>query len=466
MKIEQMYTGCLAQAAYYIESNGEVAIIDPLRETEPYIEKATASGASIKYIFETHFHADFVTGCVTLAEKTGAQIVYGPTAAPEYSITQATDGELFQLGAVQIKAIHTPGHTQESTTYMVIDESGNNHALFTGDTLFLGDVGRPDLSVKSDKSKEDLARDLYDSLYNKLVPLSDDLIVYPGHGAGSACGKNMSKETVGTLGQQKEENYALANLTEEDFVEQVTKGLSAPPQYFPKNAALNKQGAGAGPVLAEVPSIDVHDLEQVVHDGNVIILDTRTVAEFGMGHIPKSINFPLNGQFASWVGTLVTDLSQKIVLVANDGEVEDSVKRLARVGYDSIVGIVAGGFSAWQESGNPVGTIEVTSPAAFAEIAESVQVIDVRNRQEWKSQHLKSKNVVNIPLEELSNHMHEISEDTTYYLHCAGGYRSMIAASILQSRGYTNLVNVNGGFNGIVQAGAPVTDYVCPTTLV
>ncbi|MGL1936847.1 MAG: rhodanese-like domain-containing protein [Fibrobacterales bacterium] len=466
MKIEQIYTGCLAQAAYYIESKGEVAIIDPLRESELYIQKSQQNNAAIKYVFETHFHADFVTGCVALAEKTGAAIVYGPGATPEYAITVAQDGEEFLLGDITIRAIHTPGHTLESTTYMVIDEAGKEHALFTGDTLFLGDVGRPDLSVKSDKTVEDLASDLYESLYTKIMPLADELIVYPGHGAGSACGKNMSKETIGTLGQQKRENYALAHLSKEDFITQVTTGLTKPPQYFPKNALLNKQGVAESIALSDIPKISASDVEQVLHQESALLIDSRTVAAYGAGHIPKSVNFPLNGQFATWVGTLVPNLNQKIVVVAEPGEEENTLMRLARVGYDTVIGIVEGGFPTWQASGNPVEEIPMVSAEEFAQIATKKPVLDVRNTSEYISQHVDSPLVSNIPLDQLSERMGEVDTDKKIYVHCAGGYRSMIGVSMLKARGYHNLVNVNGGFNGIMAAGVPVTAYVCPSTIV
>ncbi|MGL1900610.1 MAG: MBL fold metallo-hydrolase [Fibrobacterales bacterium] len=466
MKIEQIYTGCLAQAAYYIESKGEVAIIDPLRESDPYIQKAEQNCATIKYVFETHFHADFVTGCVALAEKTGADIIYGPGAAPEYAITVAQDGEEFKLGDILIRAIHTPGHTMESTTYMVIDNTGKEHALFTGDTLFLGDVGRPDLSVKSDKTVEDLASDLYESLYTKIMPLADHLIVYPGHGAGSACGKNMSKETVGTLGQQKKENYALANLSKDDFITQVTTGLTKPPQYFPKNAVLNKQGVAESATLAEIPTIPVSEVEQVLHQESALLIDSRVVSAYGSGHIPKSVNFPLNGQFATWVGTLVPELNQKIVVVAEPGEEESTLLRLARVGYDTVIGIVEGGFEGWKTSGNPVDEIPMVSAEEFAKVATTEPVLDVRNPSEYISQHVDSAFVTNIPLDHLSERMAEIDTQKTIYVHCAGGYRSMIGVSMLKARGYHNLINVNGGFNSIMGAGVPVTAYVCPSTIV
>ena len=469
MKIEQIYTGCLAEAAYYIESNGEAAIIDPLREVAPYIQKAKENGARIKYILETHFHADFVSGHVDLARETGATIVYGPGSKAGFDFHQAKDGELLPLGDINIQVLHTPGHTQESTTFLLKDEMGKDHAIFSGDTLFIGDVGRPDLAVKSDLSKEDLAGMLFDSLRTKIMPLADEIIVYPGHGAGSACGKNMSKETFDTLGHQKEVNYALrAEMSKEAFIKEVTTGILPPPQYFPKNALLNKTGAEAtfDQVLQRGrAALDVQGLEQLTQQGDVLILDVRSPEAFAAGHIPNSIFIGLDGNFAPWVGALITDLKQAIVLVAPKGKEEEAVTRLARVGYDNTIGFLEGGFSSWLAAGKEVSFVKTTSAEKLAKTIEKTPapVIDVRKSTEYQSEHVID--ALNIPLTQLNEQMRTIDKDKSAYVHCAGGYRSMIAISILQARGYHELINVNGGFDAIRETSIPVTEYVCPSTL-
>jgi glyoxylase-like metal-dependent hydrolase (beta-lactamase superfamily II)/rhodanese-related sulfurtransferase len=469
MKVEQIYTGCLAEAAYYIESDGEAAVIDPLRETKPYIERAAKDNARIKYVFETHFHADFVSGHIDLAKKTGATIVFGPTATPGYEAYIARDGEEFQLGKVKIKALHTPGHTPESTTYLLIDENGKNHAIFTGDTLFIGDVGRPDLAIKGNQTERDLAGMLYDSLHNKIMPLEDDVIVYPGHGAGSACGKKMSKETFATLGHQKQFNYALRAQTKEEFIKEVTTGLTTPPQYFPKNAMLNKMGyESIDKVIEQGKKGLTPDLfEEIVNVYGALMLDVRPAAEFAKGFIPNSINIGLDGQFAPWVGALITDLKQPIVLITPEGREEEAVLRLARVGYDNCLGYLKGGIDAWIQAGKEIDTIKTISAEEFADILAgnpNIHVLDVRRKSEYDSEHIIGAQ--NFPLDYINQNMAEVDRNKTYYIHCAGGYRSMIAASILKARGFENLINVNGGFAAIRATGkVPMTDYVCPTTL-
>lgn len=470
MKIEQIYTGCLAQGAYYVESEGEVAIIDPLRETQQYIDKAKSRNAKIKYIFETHFHADFVSGHVDLAKKTGATIVFGPGATTEYDIHEAKDNEEFKLGNITIKVLHTPGHTLESSTYLLIDENGKEHAIFSGDTLFLGDVGRPDLAIKSDLTKEDLAAMLYDSLRKKIMTLPDDVIVYPAHGAGSACGKNLSKETVGILGDQKQTNYALrANMTKEEFVKEVLDGIAPPPQYFAKNAMMNKMGYEDFEAILNQGNtpLSPEEFEIIANQKGALVLDVRTQEDFAKGHIPNSIFIGLNGGFAPWVGALITDLKQPILLVTPEGREEETVTRLSRVGYDNTLGYLKNGIDAWNDSGKDVETINSISAAKFAEIyAKDIpDVLDVRKDGEHKSEHLVGHNVVHFPLDFINDNMHAIDNHDTYYIHCAGGYRSMIAASILKSRGFNNLVDVAGGFGAIKKTDLPLSDFVCPSTL-
>ncbi len=466
MKVEQLYTGCLAEAAYYIESNGEAAIIDPLRETEPYLELQERNGSNIKYVFETHFHADFVSGHIDLAKKTGAEIVYGPTAQTGFDAHIATDGEEFRIGNVTIIALHTPGHTPESTTYLLRDEQGKDYCIFTGDTLFIGDVGRPDLAIKSNLTQNDLAGILFDSLHSKIMPLADDVIVYPAHGAGSACGKNMSKETFATLGNQKLNNYALRVKTKEEFIREVTTGLAPPPQYFPKNAMLNKTGYDSIDDVMErgAKALTAEEFEMAADQA--LILDVRHEKEFENGFIPGSIFIGLNGQFAVWAGTLIEDLKQPIVLVAPVGREREAVKRLARVGYDNVVGYLDGGFDAWKNSGKEVYVLASVSADEFAEklVKENVFAVDVRRNSEFLSEHVEG--VDNSPLDTINEKFVMLPADKPTYLHCAGGYRSVIAASILRRKGYSNLVNVEGGFSAIKSSGKiAVTNYVCPTTL-
>ncbi len=469
MKIEQIYTGCLAQGAYYIESEGEVAVIDPLREVTPYIERAAKDGAKIKYVFETHFHADFVSGHLDLSQKTGAPIIYGPNAKTGFDAHIATDGEEFQLGKVKFKVLHTPGHTMESTCYLLIDENGQEKALFSGDTLFIGDVGRPDLAQKSDLTINDLAGHLYDSLRNKVMTLPDDVVVYPAHGAGSACGKNMSKETTDLLGNQKKFNYALrANMTKEEFIEEVTNGLSKPPQYFPQNVKMNKEGYESIDLVMErgAQALSAVAFEVAANETGAVILDTRGAQTFNKGFIPNSINIGLKGDFAPWVGALVPDVKQEILLVTEAGQEEEAILRLARVGYDNVIGYLDGGIETWVASGQEVDTITSITPDELADkmAEEKVLVIDVRRPGEFSAEHIDGAK--SLPLDYISELMAEFPKEQTMYIHCAGGYRSMIASSILKSRGFDNLVDVAGGFTAIAQSGRfTLTDYVCPSTL-
>ena len=468
MKIEQLYTGCLAQGAYYIESEGEVAIIDPLREVQQYIDKAKANNAKIKYILETHFHADFVSGHVDLAKKTGATIVFGPGASTDYNIHTATDGEELQIGNITIKVLHTPGHTLESATYLLIDENGKDHAIFSGDTLFLGDVGRPDLAIKSDLTKEDLAGMLFDSLRNKIMPLADDIIVYPAHGAGSACGKNLSKETFGLLGDQKKTNYALrANMTKAEFVKEVLDGIAPPPQYFAKNAMMNKMGYDTFDTVLKTGDVPLspEEFEALANHESALVLDVRTEADFVKSHIPNSIFIGLNGQFAPWVGALITDIKQPIVLVVPEGKSAEAVTRLSRVGYDNTLGYLEGGLEAWKNAGKDVETLESISAEEFANRAKSdkLNILDVRKDGEYLSSHLEE--VQHLSLDFINDKMNEVSKDKTYYIHCAGGYRSVIAASILKARGFDNLIDIAGGFAAIQKTDLKTTAYVCPSTL-
>jgi glyoxylase-like metal-dependent hydrolase (beta-lactamase superfamily II)/rhodanese-related sulfurtransferase len=468
MKIEQLYTGCLAQGAYYIESEGEGAIIDPLRETQQYIDKAEANNAKIKYIFETHFHADFVSGHVDLAKKTGATIVFGPGASTEYDIHSAIDNEEFKIGKITIKVLHTPGHTLESSTYLLINENGKDHAIFSGDTLFLGDVGRPDLAIKSDLTKEDLAVMLFDSLRNKIMPLADDIIVYPAHGAGSACGKNLSKETVGVLGEQKKTNYALrADMTKAEFVKEVLDGIAAPPQYFAKNAMMNKTGySNFEYVLKKGDSpLNPEEFEALTNHESALILDVRPQSEFIKSHIPNSIFIGLNGGFAPWVGALITDIKQPIILVAPKGKEVEAVTRLSRVGYDNTLGYLQGGIEAWVSSGRDIETLESISAETFANLVKSggINILDVRKDGEYTASHLEDAQ--HFALDFINNNMNQVHKNKTYHIHCAGGYRSVIAASILKAKGYNNIVDIAGGFGAIKKTDLPTTDFVCPSTL-
>ena len=465
MKIEQIYPGCLAEAAYYIESNGEAAIIDPLREVSTYLKKAEKAGATIKYIFETHFHADFVSGHVDLAEKSGAEIIYGPTAKTEFKSHVAKDGEQFKIGDLTITALHTPGHTLESTTYLLTDENGKDHCIFSGDTLFIGDVGRPDLAQKGNLTMEDLAGMLYDSLNDKIKPLADDVIVYPAHGAGSACGKSMSKETFDTLGHQKEVNYALKAQTKEQFIAEVTDGIMPPPQYFAKNAAINKGGVESIDDVFEkgMNALSPHEFENIANQTGAIMLDTRDPQLFAKGFIPNSINIGLNGQFAPWVGALITDLEQPILLITDEGKEEETITRLTRVGYDRTIGYLDGGFERWTDAGKEIDTIESISAEAFELAANDGEVValDVRKPGEYESEHLDF--TLSRPLDFINDWTPEIDPKATYYIHCAGGYRSMIAASILKSRGVENVIDIAGGYGAIKNTGLKRTDFACPS---
>ena len=464
MKIEQIYTGCLAQGAYYIVSEGEAAIIDPLREVQPYLDRLAKDNVKLKYIFETHFHADFVSGHVDLSKKTGAPIIYGPTAAPEFEAIVAEDNQVFEIGKIKIKVLHTPGHTMESSTYLLIDENGKNHAIFSGDTLFLGDVGRPDLAQKAaNLTQEELAGLLYDSLYNKILPLEDDVIVYPAHGAGSACGKNMQKETVDTLGNQKQTNYALKQTSKESFIAAVLDGLTAPPKYFGMNVAMNKKGyTSFDEVLAKgKTALSVDEFETAAEETGALILDTRNAAEFHKGFIPQSINIGLKGDFAPWVGSMIVDVQQPILLVCDDCTEEETITRLSRVGFDNVLGYLKGGFESWKNSGKEVDNVHRISPEEFAEkFNENSKVIDVRKEGEYAAEHVND--AYSKPLAYINDWVGNINPDEHFFLHCAGGYRSMIAASILQARGYRNFTEVEGGFNGIKKTEkVPTTDFVC-----
>jgi hydroxyacylglutathione hydrolase len=472
MKIEQIYTGCLAQGAYYIESNGEAIVIDPLREIQPYVEKAERNNARIKYVFETHFHADFVSGHVDLAKATGAKIVYGPTAKPDFDAYIATDGEELKLGNISFKILHTPGHTMESTCYLLKDENGKEVAIFTGDTLFIGDVGRPDLAQKvvADLTQDKLAGYLYESLRNKIMPLADDIIVYPAHGAGSACGKNMSKETSDTLGHQKATNYALrADMTKEEFKKEVLTGLTAPPQYFPLNVLMNIHGYDSisDVIKRGTQALSVDAFEAAANETNALILDTRDPQTFAKGFIPNSINIGVDGSFAPWVGTMIPDIKQEILLVTEPGREEEVVTRLARVGYDHAIGYIKGGFEEWKKAGKEVDSINSISVDELAEIVEkspNINILDVRKKSEYDSEHMI--NAENACLDYINDSMLKVDKNKTYYVHCAGGYRSMIFASTLKARGYDKLIDVKGGFKAIKESGKfKVTDYVCPTTL-
>ena len=469
MKVEQIYTGCLAQGAYYIECCDEAVVIDPLREVQPYIDRAVAGGKKIKYIFETHFHADFVSGHVTLSEKTGAPIVFGPNANPKFDAHIAQDGEVFKVGKVTIEVLHTPGHTMESTTYLLRDKEGNPHAIFTGDTLFLGDVGRPDLAQKgADVTQEDLAGILFDSLREKIMTLPDDVIVYPGHGAGSACGKNMSTETVGSVGDQKANNYALrADMTKEEFVAEVTDGLLPPPAYFPLNVKLNKEGyAPIDAVLDQgTRSLSPDAFEAAANETGAVVLDVRDKDAFREAHVPRSTFIGLDGNFAPWVGTMIVDVQQPILLVCDAEKVNEAETRLSRVGFDQVLGHLEGGVEAWQAAGKEVDHIESIPSRELARMKKEgdITVIDVRKPGEYASEHVIDAE--SIPLAELNAHLVEFPKDQTFYLHCQTGYRSLIAGSLLKARGYHNGIDVLGGFEAIKQTDTPVSDWVCPSTL-
>lgn len=468
MKIEQIYTGCLAQGAYYITSNGEAAIIDPLREIQPYLDRAKKDGVKIKYVFETHFHADFVSGHVDLSNKTGASIIYGPNANPEFKATIAKDGEEFKLGNVIFKVLHTPGHTMESSCYLLKDENGKDHALFSGDTLFLGDVGRPDLAQKAaSMTQDELAGLLYDSLNNKIIPLANDVIVYPAHGAGSACGKNMMKETVDTLGNQKKVNYALNQPSKEAFVKAVTAGLLPPPAYFGMNVAMNKKGIESIDTVLNngLRALSPDEFEAAAETTEALLLDTRAASEFSKGFIPRAINIGINGDFAPWVGALIKDVKQPLLLITELGKEEETVTRLSRVGFDAVIGHLKGGFASWKEAGKAIDTVNRISASQFAkEVDLKVDmVIDVRKESEYVAEHVAE--AYNKPLDQINNWFPELDKNKPFYIHCAGGYRSMTTASILKSRGYHNFKEVEGGFKAIAETDVSRTDFVCPTKL-
>ena len=465
MKIEQIYTGCLAQGAYYITSNGEAAIIDPLRETKPYTDRLEKDNVKLKYIFETHFHADFVSGHLDLSKQTGASIVYGPNAMPDFEFISAKDNQEFSIGNIKIKVLHTPGHTMESTTYLLIDENGKDHAIFSGDTLFIGDVGRPDLAQKSASMTQDqLAATLFHSLRTKLMTLADDVIVYPAHGAGSACGKNMSKEPVSTIGEQKEKNYALrADMTEAEFIAEVTDGLLPPPAYFGMNVAMNKSGIQSFDAVLQngMRAIDASEFEKIAEETGALILDTRSNGEFAKGFIPQSVNIGIAGDFAPWVGAMIADVKQPLILVTEVGKEEETVTRLSRVGFDNLIGYLEGGFASWQKAGFESDTIHRISPEDFAKEVQigKDKIIDVRKESEYAAEHVEE--AYSKPLASINEWVKDINPDEHFYMHCAGGYRSMIAASILQARGYRNFTEIGGGFNEIAKTKVPKTNFVC-----
>ncbi|MFT7350934.1 MAG: hydroxyacylglutathione hydrolase [Flavobacterium sp.] len=468
MKIEQIYTGCLSQGAYYIESDGEVAIIDPLREVQPYLNKAKTNNSKIKYIFETHFHADFVSGHVTLAELTKAPIIFGPNANPTFDCIIAKDQQVFKLGKISIQVLHTPGHTMESTCYLLQDENRKDHALFSGDTLFLGDVGRPDLAQKSNEiTQEDLAGILFDSLREKIMILSDEVIVYPAHGSGSACGKNLSKETVGTIGEQKRNNYALrADMTKEEFIKEVTDGLLPPPAYFPMNVKLNKEGyQNVANIVQNAKAISVDDLEVVAEETNALLLDVRHQDDFSNGHIPNSIFIGLDGGFAPWVGALITDANQPIILITPIGREEEAITRLSRVGYDATLGFVNGGFEAWKNAGKEFATIKSVTALELENsfTTSDLPIFDVRKSGEFNSEHIET--ALSTPLDFLNDHLEKFSKEKHFYVHCAGGYRSVMAASILKARGIHNSIDIKGGYGEIKNTSIPKTTFVCPSTI-
>lgn len=465
MKIEQIYTGCIAQAAYYLESNGEAAIFDPLREVLPYLDRAQKDNAQIKYIFETHFHADFVSGHLDLAKKSGGEIVYGPTAKPEFEAIIATDNQEFKVGNYTVKAIHTPGHTLESTCYLLIDESGKYYGIITGDTLFIGDVGRPDLAqeMSDDLTQEKLASYLFDSLRNKIMPLADELIVYPSHGAGSACGKNMSNETTDTLGNQKRTNYALrADMTKEEFIKEVLDGLALPPAYFPQNVMMNIQGYESLENVIEKSNIGLEpkEFEAVANQDDVIVLDVRSENDYINAHIPNSIFIGIQGNFAPWVGSLIRDVNQKILLVTPDGREEETITRLSRVGFDHVLGYLKNGIEAWKKDGFETESIHSISPEDFErQLTSSSTVVDARKPSEFIAEHITD--AVNIPLDTLNENFQNVPKGSDFFLHCAGGYRSVIMASILKSRGIHNFINIEKGINGIKQTNVICTQFEC-----
>lgn len=464
MKIEQIYTGCLAQGAYYITSGGEAAIIDPLRETQPYLDRLAKDGVTLKYIFETHFHADFVSGHVDLSKRTGASIVYGPTARPEFAAIVAGDNQVFEIGNVKLKVLHTPGHTLESSCFLLIDETGKETALFSGDTLFLGDVGRPDLAQKAaNLTQEELAGMLYESLRTKILPLADDITVYPAHGAGSACGKNMMKETVDTLGNQKKVNYALNQPGKDAFVKAVTDGLLPPPAYFGMNVAMNKKGYESfdNVLTYGTKPLSVSEFETLAETQAALILDTRNDEAFSRGYVPQSVNIGLNGDFAPWVGAMIVNVKQPLLLVTDPGREAEAVTRLSRVGFDNVLGYLAGGFEAWKTAKKEMDTVNRISAETFAAEVKpgKSRIIDLRRESEYAAEHVEE--AYNKPLAYINDWIRDINPREHFYLHCAGGYRSMIAASILQARGYRNFTEVAGGFNAIARTGVSRSNFVC-----
>ena len=470
MKVEQIYTGCLAQGAYFIQSEGEAVVIDPLREIQPYLKKAKDENVQIKYVLETHFHADFVSGHIDLAKETGATIVFGPNAKTNFDAHIAEDGEILNVGKIKIKVLHTPGHTMESTSFLLFDENGKEYALFSGDTLFIGDVGRPDLAAKSHLTVEDLAGHLYDSLRSKIMVLPNEVLVYPAHGAGSACGKNMSKETFDTLGHQKEVNYALrSNMTKKEFIDEVTDGLLPPPSYFPLNVQMNRDGYDniEDVIKKGTRALNPKEFEQIANETGALILDVRNQMVFYKGFIPNSINIGIDGSFAPWVGSLIPDIKQNILLITEEGREEESVIRLARVGYDHAIGYLEGGFEAWKKSGKEIDKINSIPANEFSNIYKkdnNVSILDVRKTGEYQSEHIID--AINLPLDYINEGISSIDKNKTYYVHCAGGYRSMIYTSILKSRGYENLINIEGGYQAIVSdEGVKRTAFVCPSTL-
>jgi glyoxylase-like metal-dependent hydrolase (beta-lactamase superfamily II)/rhodanese-related sulfurtransferase len=471
MKVEQIYTGCIAHAAYYIENNGEAAIFDPLREVKPYMDRAKKDNAKIKYVFETHFHADFVSGHLDLMNNAGAEIVFGPTAKPAYQATIAADNQIFKIGNYSVKVIHTPGHTMESTTYLLIDENGKEHGIITGDTLFIGDVGRPDLAqhVIADLTQEKLAAHLFDSLRNRIMPLNDNLIVYPNHGAGSACGKNMSKETTDTLGNQKKVNYALnPKLSKEEFIKVLLDGLMPPPGYFPQNVLMNIKGYESFDTVKQkgTRALNLKEFEVAANETKALIIDTRDAQVFAKGFIPNSINIAIEGSFATWVGTLIPSVKQELLIVADEGKEEEVITRLARVGYDNSLGYLKGGFKAWEEVGKEIDEIISITAEELNEMMETepLTILDVRKASEHYSEHIVDS--INLPLDSINDGMAMIDKNKTYYVHCAGGYRSMVFISIMRARGYRNLIDVKGGFTEIKKLEKfNITEYLCPTTM-
>lgn len=467
MKVEQIYTGCLAQGAYYIVSENEAVIIDPLREVQPYLDRLKKDGVTLKYIFETHFHADFVSGHLDLSKKTGASIVYGPTAQPSFESIIAEDNQIFEIGKAKIKVLHTPGHTMESSTYLLIDEEGKETAIFSGDTLFLGDVGRPDLAQKATNlTQEELAGLLYESLQNKILPLGDDITVYPAHGAGSACGKNMQKETVDTLGNQKKTNYALNQPNKEAFVEAVLEGLSAPPKYFGMNVAMNKGGYESFDKVMNkgMNALSADEFETLAEESQALILDTRSAADFHKGFIPNAVNIGLKGDFAPWVGAMIVDVQQPLLLIVDEGKEEEAITRLSRVGFDNVLGYLKGGFETWKNADKEIDEVKRISPEEFAnQFDENTKVIDVRKLSEYEAQHIEK--AYSRPLDSISDWARNIDDSEHFFLHCAGGYRSMIAASILNAKGIRNFTEVEGGFGKIKETEVPTTNFMCQSKM-